>query len=141
MKHEQRSNRALYHGGRPPGASQARQATNGIDPGSSYAGIASRGYAGLPGGKTEEVGLTLVAPARYRSLLVPLDGSAFGEHALPMALGIARRAGASVRLVHVHSPLESAWGPTASIPTAGWTFGSGSASRRTWTASCADWRR
>lgn len=41
----------------------------------------------------------------YRSLLVPLDGSAFGEHALPVALGIARRAGASLKLVSVHVPL------------------------------------
>jgi nucleotide-binding universal stress UspA family protein len=38
----------------------------------------------------------------YRSLLVPLDGSAFGEHALPLALSIASRAGASVKLVQVH---------------------------------------
>jgi nucleotide-binding universal stress UspA family protein len=40
----------------------------------------------------------------YRSLLVPLDGSAFGEHALPLALSIARRANASVKLVRVHVP-------------------------------------
>ena len=36
-----------------------------------------------------------------RTILVPLDGSAFGEHALPLALGIARQAGATVRLVHI----------------------------------------
>lgn len=41
----------------------------------------------------------------YRSLLVPLDGSPFGEQALPLALGIARRAGASVELVNVAAPL------------------------------------
>ncbi len=40
----------------------------------------------------------------YRSILVPLDGSVFGEHALPWALSIARRASASIRLVHVHTP-------------------------------------
>jgi len=40
----------------------------------------------------------------YRSLLVPLDGSAYGEHALPLALSIARRAGALVNLVQVHVP-------------------------------------
>jgi len=40
----------------------------------------------------------------YRSLLVPLDGSAFGEQALPFALSIARRAGATVNLVGVHVP-------------------------------------
>jgi nucleotide-binding universal stress UspA family protein len=41
----------------------------------------------------------------YRSLLVPLDGSTFAEHALPLALTIARRAGASLHLVHVHTSL------------------------------------
>lgn len=38
------------------------------------------------------------------SILVPLDGSRFGEHALPVALGIARRTGARVHLVHCHEP-------------------------------------
>jgi len=37
-----------------------------------------------------------------RSILVPLDGSTFGEHALPMAASLARRAGAILQLVHVH---------------------------------------
>jgi nucleotide-binding universal stress UspA family protein len=37
----------------------------------------------------------------YRTILVPLDGSAFGEHALPLALRIAGQAGATLRLVHV----------------------------------------
>jgi nucleotide-binding universal stress UspA family protein len=41
----------------------------------------------------------------FHSLLVPLDGSPFSEHALPFALGIAKRAGAAVQLVHVHVPL------------------------------------
>jgi nucleotide-binding universal stress UspA family protein len=46
-----------------------------------------------------------------RSILVPLDGSAFGECALPMAAALARRAGATLHLVHVHataSPLTPA---------------------------------
>lgn len=38
------------------------------------------------------------------SILVPLDGSSFGEYALPVALGIARRGGARVHVVHVHEP-------------------------------------
>lgn len=42
-----------------------------------------------------------------RNILVPLDGSMFGEHALPLALSIARRAGGGVRLVHVHPLLEA----------------------------------
>jgi nucleotide-binding universal stress UspA family protein len=40
----------------------------------------------------------------YRTIMVPLDGSPFGEYALPLALGIARRAGAGVELVHVCTP-------------------------------------
>jgi nucleotide-binding universal stress UspA family protein len=39
----------------------------------------------------------------YRSILVPLDGTPFGEHALPVARGIAHRTGATLHLVHVHS--------------------------------------
>ncbi len=39
----------------------------------------------------------------YRSILVPLDGSSFGEHALPLAARIALRAGAKLSLVHVHN--------------------------------------
>jgi nucleotide-binding universal stress UspA family protein len=38
-----------------------------------------------------------------RSLLVPLDGSPFAEHALPLALSIARRTEAELQLVYVHS--------------------------------------
>jgi nucleotide-binding universal stress UspA family protein len=40
-----------------------------------------------------------------RSVLVPLDGSAFGEQALPYALSLARRTGAAVHLVHVYEAL------------------------------------
>jgi nucleotide-binding universal stress UspA family protein len=46
----------------------------------------------------------------YRTILVPLDGSAFGEYALPLALGIARRAAAPVQLVHACTP------PQAHVP-------------------------
>jgi nucleotide-binding universal stress UspA family protein len=42
--------------------------------------------------------------AMYRTLLVPLDGSRLGEHALPLAASIARRAGAALHLVRVHPP-------------------------------------
>lgn len=44
----------------------------------------------------------------FRSILVPLDGSPFGEHALPLALAAARRTGAALHLVHVHVP-SAAW--------------------------------
>lgn len=45
----------------------------------------------------------------YRSVMVPLDGSSFGEHALPLAVSIARRAQAELHLVHVHTPLQAAY--------------------------------
>jgi nucleotide-binding universal stress UspA family protein len=46
----------------------------------------------------------------YRSLLVPLDGSASAEQALPLALGIARRAGARLDLVSVQVPFPPVYG-------------------------------
>jgi len=45
----------------------------------------------------------------YQSILVPLDGSPFAEHALPLALSIARRANASLELVYVHLPLAAVY--------------------------------
>jgi nucleotide-binding universal stress UspA family protein len=45
----------------------------------------------------------------YRSVLVPLDGSSFGEQALPLAASIARRAKAALQLVHVATPLDVAY--------------------------------
>ncbi|MBL8796281.1 MAG: universal stress protein [Planctomycetia bacterium] len=41
----------------------------------------------------------------YRTILVPLDGSAFSEQALPLAGGLARAAGAVLHLVQVHNPV------------------------------------
>jgi len=40
----------------------------------------------------------------FRTILIPLDGSPFGEQALPMALTIARRAGAALEVIHAHVP-------------------------------------
>lgn len=40
-----------------------------------------------------------------QSILVPLDGSHFAEHALPVARQIALRSGAMINLVHVHVPI------------------------------------
>jgi nucleotide-binding universal stress UspA family protein len=42
----------------------------------------------------------------YRRVLVPLDGTRFGDHALPYAVDIARRTGARLELVHVHHHRE-----------------------------------
>lgn len=44
-----------------------------------------------------------------RSILVPLDGSTFGEHALPLAISMARRLNASLNLLHVHSLLDATY--------------------------------
>jgi nucleotide-binding universal stress UspA family protein len=46
----------------------------------------------------------------HRSLFVPLDGSASAEQALPLALGIARRAGAKLDLVSVQVPFPPVYG-------------------------------
>lgn len=45
----------------------------------------------------------------YHTILVPLDGSPFAEHALPVAAALARRAGAELYLVHVTTPLTEAY--------------------------------
>jgi nucleotide-binding universal stress UspA family protein len=44
-----------------------------------------------------------------RSILVPLDGSTFGEHALPLAMSMARRLDASLNLIHIHSLLDATY--------------------------------
>ncbi len=41
-----------------------------------------------------------------KSLLIPLDGSKFGESSLPLAAAVARAAGAKLHLAHVHIPYE-----------------------------------
>ncbi|MEO7965004.1 MAG: universal stress protein [Gemmatimonadaceae bacterium] len=40
--------------------------------------------------------------AIYASIIIPLDGSATAEKAIPLAVAIARRAGSRIELVHVH---------------------------------------
>jgi nucleotide-binding universal stress UspA family protein len=50
-----------------------------------------------------------------RSILVPLDGSPFGEQALPLALSIARRTGARLEVVHVFETLT----PNLGLPIRG----------------------
>lgn len=52
----------------------------------------------------------------YRTLLVPLDGSPFGEQALPLAVALAHKANALVEVVHVHSPSEYYSAPSAAAP-------------------------
>ena len=43
-----------------------------------------------------------------RTVLAAVDGTPFGEHALPLAAEVARRAGAMLRVVHVFSARELA---------------------------------
>jgi len=58
----------------------------------------------------------------YRTIMVPLDGSSLGEYALPLALGIARRAGATLDLVHVCTALgPNAFGGELDAPVLGET--------------------
>jgi nucleotide-binding universal stress UspA family protein len=40
----------------------------------------------------------------YRCIVAPVDGSEFGERALPLAAGVAGRSGATLHLVHVQVP-------------------------------------
>jgi nucleotide-binding universal stress UspA family protein len=42
----------------------------------------------------------------YRRILVPLDGTRFGDRALPYAVDLAVRTGADLELVHVHQHVE-----------------------------------
>ena len=44
-----------------------------------------------------------------RAILVPVDGSPFGEHALPLAINLAVRAKAELHVVHVHTPLKMSY--------------------------------
>src|SRR5690554_2993968 len=39
----------------------------------------------------------------YRNIMVPLDGSPFGEQALPVAIALARRSAARLHVVHVRT--------------------------------------
>jgi nucleotide-binding universal stress UspA family protein len=41
----------------------------------------------------------------YSDIAVPLDGSAFGDHALPYAAAIANGVGGAIELLHVHVPV------------------------------------
>jgi nucleotide-binding universal stress UspA family protein len=74
--------------------------------------IANRGDSGtaLAGGTTRRpLHVKRVArfdAAPFRRLMVPLDGSAFAERALPLAVDITWRADAELILVHVDSALD-----------------------------------
>ena len=50
---------------------------------------------------------------RYRSILVPLDGSELAEQALPAALNVARHHGAALHVVRVYVPIAGVYGEHA----------------------------
>jgi nucleotide-binding universal stress UspA family protein len=62
-----------------------------------------------------------ISDHRIKSILVPLDGSAFAERAIPLALGIAEQCGAVLHLVHVVvavdvlDPYDALYFPDASL--------------------------
>ncbi|HEX6617040.1 MAG TPA: universal stress protein [Gemmatimonadales bacterium] len=52
----------------------------------------------------------------FKAILVPLDGSALAEQALPAAMTLADAAGASLHLVTVQPPMPPVMNPDAPIP-------------------------
>jgi nucleotide-binding universal stress UspA family protein len=56
----------------------------------------------------------------YRSIVVPLDGSAFSEQVLPIAAILAKRAAAAVHIVTVSAPAPV---PAAAVPEDWWLPG------------------
>jgi nucleotide-binding universal stress UspA family protein len=48
----------------------------------------------------------------FHTILTPLDGSPFAEHALPLTLSIAQRSGAAIRLLNVQPPPASVYSET-----------------------------
>jgi nucleotide-binding universal stress UspA family protein len=62
------------------------------------------------------------ATPRVRTVLAAVDGTPFGEHALPLAAAVARRAGAALRVVHVFSARETAGEATRLLADARWVL-------------------
>jgi len=104
MKYERLTNWTKTEGRRPAPTDAARWGLNGLVGGWAPA---ADGASRTERQALAEVERATAAPPRYRSLLVPVNGEPFGEHALPFALAIARRTGAEVRVAHVHCLLQS----------------------------------
>jgi nucleotide-binding universal stress UspA family protein len=62
-----------------------------------------------------------VAP-RVRTVLAAVDGTPFGEHALPLAAAIARQAGAVLRVAHVFSAGDVAGDAVRLLTDTRWVF-------------------
>lgn len=52
---------------------------------------------------------TMLAPVPFTHVIVPVDGSALSERAVPVALSIAHKAGATLDLVCVAEPARGEW--------------------------------
>jgi nucleotide-binding universal stress UspA family protein len=111
MRFERPSNWIKHDGERLSPASLLRRGQHGP---ATNLGLSAFGATKTAPRISEESGPARTPSFRYRSLLVPVDGSPFSEHALPIALGIARRAGAEVRVIHVHAPLIPTFQPERS---------------------------
>lgn len=109
MKYENPPFRLRYHGGGLQPVDSGRWRLNGVSRSlRSPAMPHSEGVDLVRQEATEEVGLSFLPPLPHRTVMVPLDGSSFGEHALPLALEIARRGQARLLVVHVASFLMMA---------------------------------
>ncbi len=62
------------------------------------------------------------ATPRVRTVLAAVDGTPFGEHALPLAAAVARQAGATLRVIHVFSARETAGEATRLLADARWVL-------------------
>jgi nucleotide-binding universal stress UspA family protein len=73
-----------------------------------------------------------------RTIMVPLDGSTFAEHALPIALGLARESAGRVHLVQAHEPPPVPSSPDILIPYDGEWDAAMRANERTYLDSVAN---
>jgi nucleotide-binding universal stress UspA family protein len=79
------------------------------------------------GGRWAARAEAFVSPRRsgdspIRTVLAAVDGTPFGEHAVPLAAAVARRAGAALRVVHVFSTRELAGEAARVMADARWVF-------------------
>jgi nucleotide-binding universal stress UspA family protein len=73
----------------------------------------------------------------FRNILLPLDGSTFSEHALPLGIDLAVRSGARLHLVQVHEPPVAQVTPTACLSS---TSGGTAPCARSRRSTSARWR-
>lgn len=57
----------------------------------------------------------MAAHTRYKTIIVPLDGSGWSQRAVPHAIDIARASGAEVILLHVFNPPARDYAPDLAL--------------------------